>query len=66
MREGSAKKNSNGKSRNERTNINMEGVTLETKVKLVNVFVLPIVLYGADEKTREKGDRGFLCFWKYI
>ena len=35
-------------------------------MKLVNVFVHPIVLYGADEKTREKGDRGFLCFLKFL
>ena len=40
MREGSAKKNSYGKSRNGRTNINMEGQrsTLETKMKLYTLF----------------------------
>ena len=44
MREGSAKKYSYG-----RTEINMDReVMLDTKVKLVNVLVFPIVLYGAE------------------
>ena len=62
MREGSAKKNSYGKSRNVRTNINMEGqrsrgLTLETNVKLVKVLVFPIVLYGAETWTMRKHER---------
>ncbi len=54
-----AKKNSYGKSRNGRTNINMEGrgVTMETKVKLVKVLVFPIVLYGAETLTMRKHER---------
>ena len=54
-----AKKNSYGKSRNWRTNISMEEqrVTLETKVKLVNVLVFPIVLYGAETWTMRKHER---------
>ena len=33
------------------------GVTLKTKVKLVNVFVFPIVLYGAETWTMRKHER---------
>ena len=33
------------------------GVTLETKVKLVNVWVFPIVLYGAETWTMRKHER---------
>ena len=34
------------------------GVPLETKVKLVNVLVFPIVLYGAETWTMRKHERG--------
>ena len=55
MREGSAKKNSYGKSRNGLTSIwKDKGVTLETKVKLVKVYVYPVVLYGAVTWTMRK------------
>ena len=33
------------------------GVTLETNVKLVNVLVFPIVLYGAETWTMRKHER---------
>ena len=59
MREGSAKKNSYGKSRNGRTNINMEGQRSNAgdEGKLVNVFVFPIVLHGAETWTMRKHER---------
>ena len=33
------------------------GIKLATKVKLVNAFVLPIVLYGAETWTMRKAER---------
>ena len=59
MREGSAKKNSYGKSAIRRlTSIWKDGgVALETKVKLVKVLVFPIALYGAETWTMRKHER---------
>ena len=47
------------------------GVTLETKVKIVNILVFPIVLYGAETWTmrkheRRKIDAFELWFWRRV
>ena len=59
MREGSAKKNSYGKSRNGRTNINMEGQRSNAgdEGQTSEVLVFPIVLYGAKTCTMRKHER---------
>ena len=61
MRDGSAKKNSYGKSRNGGGGLTStwkdRRVTLETKVKLVKVLVFPIALYGAETWTMRKHER---------
>ena len=60
MREENAKKNCYGKSRNGRTITPIwkdRGVTLEKEVKLLNVLVFPIVLYGAETWTMRKHER---------
>ena len=72
MREGSAKKNSNGKSRNGRTNINMEGQRNNAgdEGEIGERFGAPDCSIRSgdldNEKTREKEDRRFLCFLKCI
>ena len=33
------------------------GITLETKVKLIKVFIFPIALYGSETWVRQKSDR---------
>ena len=60
MREGSAKKNSYGKSRNGRNNINMEGQRSndgDESETIVKVLVFPIVLYGGETWTMRKHER---------
>ena len=59
MREGSAKKNSYVKSRNGRTNINMEGQrsNVGDEGETSESFVFPIVLYGAETWTMRKHER---------
>ena len=65
MREGSAKKNSYGKSRNGRTNINMEGQRSNAghEGKTSESFGVPDYSIRSrdfvNEKTREKEDRRF-------
>ena len=59
MREGGAKKNSYGQSRNGRTNITMEGQRSNAgdEGETSENFVFPIVLYGAGTWTMRKHER---------